>query len=490
MGSRIAWIPSIVTASDDPQRLPIAKRGEAPPSRARWLGHPVGLWYLAFAEAWERFSYYGMQTLLVLYMVGQLLQPGHIESVAGFAQFRAAVEGVYGPLSTQALASAIFGLYTGLVYLTPVLGGLLADRWLGRTRTIVLGATLMTFGHFLMAFDGSFLWALACLAIGTGCFKGNIAVQVGSLYAPEDNARADAFQIFYLGISAGVIASPLICGTLGEVYGWHYGFAAAGIGMAAGLGIYLAGARFLPADPPPVRAKQKGRTRLTKSDWRVLTLLLAMLPVLALALLGNQQIFNAYMVWAQESFDFSLLGYTMPTSWLITFDAAASVAMLALSVLFWRLWSRRLPEPDEITKLVIGAVVTVLAFMVLATGAAQSTDGGKISLWWAVAFHVINSIGFAHLVPVALALYVRMAPKAVGATIIGIFYLHLFVANNLVGYAGTHFETMAADRFWMAHALVVGVSALILFALQRPIKRALAAAVVDETSRDKAPELV
>ena len=157
-------------------------------SGRRLFGHPVGLWYLAFAEAWERFSYYGMQTLLVLYMVSQLLQPGHIESVAGFASFRAVVEGVYGPLSTQALASAIFGIYTGLVYLTPVLGGLIADRWLGRTRTILLGGTLMTLGHFLMAFDVSFLWALACLAIGTGCFKGNIAVQVGSLYAPEDNA--------------------------------------------------------------------------------------------------------------------------------------------------------------------------------------------------------------------------------------------------------------------------------------------------------------
>ena len=148
--------------------------------------------------------------------------------------------------------------------------------------------------------------------------------------------------------------------------------------------------------------------------------------------------------------------------------------MLALSVLFWRVWSRRFPEPDEITKLVIGAALTVLAFLVLAAGAAQSTDGARISLWWAVAFHVINSIGFAHLVPVALALYVRMAPKAIGATIVGIFYLHLFVANNLVGWAGTRLETMSADRFWLAHAIVAGVSALILFALQWPIKRAMA----------------
>ncbi|MNI07129.1 Di-/tripeptide transporter [compost metagenome] len=452
------------------------------PSGRRLFGHPAGLWYLAFTEAWERFSYYGMQTLLVLYMVGQLLQPGHIENVAGFASFRAALEGVYGPLSIQALASAIFGIYTGLVYLTPVLGGLVADRWLGRTRTILLGGTLMTVGHFLMAFDVSFLGALLCLAIGTGCFKGNIAVQVGALYAPEDNARADAFQIFYLGISAGVIASPLVCGTLGEVYGWHYGFAAAGIGMAVGLAIYLAGARHLPAESKAVVRKKQERQRLSAADWRVLALLLALLPVLALALLGNQQIFNAYMIWAQASYDFTLFGRTMPTSWLITFDAAASVAMLGLSVMFWRAWSRRFAEPVEITKLAMGAVVTVVAFLLLAA-AAQAAGGGKISLWWAVAFHIINSIGFAHLVPVALALYVRMAPQAIGATIIGIFYLHLFAANNLVGWVGTRLDTMSADRFWLAHAIVVGVSGLMLLALRAPVKRAMAQAAAEARRR-------
>ncbi|MGH7025805.1 MFS transporter [Brevundimonas sp.] len=280
-----------------------------------------------------------------------------------------------------------------------------------------------------------------------------------------------------------MIASPLVCGTLGEVYGWHYGFAAAGIGMAVGLAIYMAGARHLPAEPKIAVRKPAERQRLSAADWRVLGLLLAMLPVLALALLGNQQIFNAYMIWAQASYDFTLFGRTMPTSWLITFDAAASVAMLALSVLFWRVWSRRFAEPVEITKLAIGAVVTVVAFLLLAA-AAQSAGGGKISLWWAVAFHVLNSIGFAHLVPVALVLYVRMAPQAVGATIVGIFYLHLFVANNLVGWAGTRLETMTADRFWLAHAVVVGISAVILFALRGPVKRVLADAA-REASRSR-----
>jgi len=222
--------------------------GAKPDSDRSFLGHPRGLGYLAFTEGWERFSYYGMQTLLVLYMVKQLLLPGHIERIAGFTWFRAVVERAYGPLSNVALASAIFGLYTGLVYLTPILGGFLADRWLGLTRTIVLGALLMAAGHFLMAFDQSFLVALLCLLLGVGCFKGNLASQISGLYAPEDLRRADAFQIYYLFINGAVVAAPLIAGTLGEVYGWHYGFGAAGVGMIIGLTIYLSGRKWLPVE--------------------------------------------------------------------------------------------------------------------------------------------------------------------------------------------------------------------------------------------------
>jgi len=178
------------------------------PEDRSFIGHPRGLGYLAFTEAWERFSYYGMQSLLVLYMVDKLLHPGHIEHIAGFVPFRHVLESVYrGPLSVQALASAIFGLYTGLVYLTPIGGGLLADRVLGRTRTVTLGALLMAAGQFLIAFDVTFLIALTCLLIGVGCFKGNLASQVGGLYSIGDNRRADAFQIYYLFINGGVIAA-------------------------------------------------------------------------------------------------------------------------------------------------------------------------------------------------------------------------------------------------------------------------------------------
>src|SRR5436190_4800789 len=207
------------------------------PEDRSFIGHPRGLGYIAFAEAWERFSYYGMQALLVLYMINRLLLPGHVEHIAAFGPFRHLIEIFRGSLSNQALASTIFGLYTGLVYLTPIAGGWIADRVLGRTRTVTIGALLMAAGHFLMAFDFSFLLALLCLLTGVGCFKGNLASQVGALYATGDNRRADAFQIYYLFINGGVIAAPIVCGYLGEKIAWHWGFGAAGVGMLIGLTI-------------------------------------------------------------------------------------------------------------------------------------------------------------------------------------------------------------------------------------------------------------
>src|SRR5665213_309765 len=252
---------SLITAADG--HVP------ADPADRAFLGHPKGLGFLAVAEGFERFSYYGMQALLVLYMTKQLLLPGHVGHVAGFRPFRTAIESLYGPLSPQALASAIFGLYAGLVYLTPIAGGFIADRWLGRTRSITIGALTMALGHFLMAFDFSFLLALFCLLLGVGFFKGNIATQIGELYGPDDLRRADAFQIFLLAVNIAVIVSPLVCGTLGEKVAWHWGFGAAGVGMVIGLLIYLSGRRWLPAESarPDSKLPVSAHPPLLARDW-------------------------------------------------------------------------------------------------------------------------------------------------------------------------------------------------------------------------------
>jgi len=434
------------------------------PEDRSFFGHPRGLGYIAFTEAWERFSYYGMQSLLVLYMVHRLLHPGHIEHIAGFVPFRHFLEFVYrGPLAVQPLASAIFGLYTGLVYLTPILGGLLADRVLGRTRTITIGALLMAAGQFLIAFDVTFLVALTSLLIGVGCFKGNLASQVGALYATGDNRRADAFQIYYIFINAGVIISPLIAGTLGEVYGWHYGFGAAGVGMLIGLTIYLSGRKWLPPDSPIVeKGERAAKLRLTHREKMAIVALLLLLPVLTIAIIGNQQIFNAYLVWAERNADLIFFGKKMPTTWLVTLDSIISVSFLAGSVVFWRLWAKKFPEPPEITKIGIGSLVAVTGFISLAIGAAMAAGlGTKVAIGWLITFHVLNSIGFANIFPVSLALYARVAPAALSATIIGIYYLAFFAANNLVGTIGGLLEKMSATHFWLLHSALCGTAGII-----------------------------
>jgi POT family proton-dependent oligopeptide transporter len=456
-----------------------------------FLGHPRGLGYIAFTEAWERFSYYGMQTLLVLYMTKQLLLPGHVENIAGFGWFSQALEQfgrlidsllgreAGGAMTVVAQASAIFGLYTGFVYLTPIAGGIIADRWLGRTKTITIGALLMALGHFLMAFDVSFLLALLCLLLGVGCFKGNLASQVGALYKPEDLRRADAFQIYYLFINGAVIVSPLICGTLGEKVGWHYGFGAAGIGMVVGLAIYLGGRKWLPPEETSqsavgsTGAPATPKRRLTRDEWVQVAILLSLLPVLAVGAVGNQQIFNAYMIWVPDHVSLEFFGRTMPTTWLVTLDAVVSVSFLFGAVAFWRLWARRFKEPSEITKITIGLALSACAALCLVGAAVASAAGVKASIGWVLAFEILNSAGFANVFPVGLAMYARIAPLPVAGTIMGIYYLHLFACNNFVGWLGGLVEKMSGVNFWLLHAALIGGACVVMLLTGRVAGRLL-----------------
>src|SRR5579863_10463134 len=236
---------------------------------AELFGHPRGLTFLFTTEMWERFSYYGMRSLLVLYMTKYLLLADHSGNVIGLIGVKRGLEAIFGPMDVQPLSSQIWGLYTGLVYFTPILGGLLADGVLGQRRTVIIGATLMAIGHFMMASEPLFLVALLFLILGNGCFKPNISTQVGGLYAPGDPRRDRAYSIFYVGINVGAFLAPLICGTLGEKLGFHYGFAAAGVGMLIGLAIYLCALPLLPADElQKAKAAAAPRTRLGRQEWR------------------------------------------------------------------------------------------------------------------------------------------------------------------------------------------------------------------------------
>lgn len=449
----------------------------SPPVGKEILGHPRGLAYLAFAEAWERFSYYGMQALLVLYMTQQLLLPGHVENIIGFPAFRAWIEGLYGAQSPAALASLIFGFYAGGVYLTPIFGGFLADRVLGRTATVTIGAILMAIGHFAMAFEQSFLLALSCLLIGVGCFKGNIASQVGELYAPDDLRRADAFQIYFLGIQIAVVVSPLVCGTLGQEVAWHWGFGAAGVGMLIGLAVYLAGRKYLPPERPrgAAAASAPPRPKLTGRDWVTIGVLIVLLPVMALSSIGNQEIFNAYLVWGDANYQLEFFGQTLPVTWLLSVDAGISFVAISGVVIFFRWYAKRWKEPDEIIKMVIGSFIAAGAPLLLALASMQqAATGAKASLAYGLGFHAINDIGFALVFPVGLALYSRAAPKGLGGLIIGVYYLHLFIANNAVGYLGGLLEKMSATNFWAMHAGLVAAGGVVMLLFALVFRRNLA----------------
>jgi POT family proton-dependent oligopeptide transporter len=453
-----------MTAAEATPHLDLEKSDRA------FMGHPKGLGYLSFVEGCERFSYYSMQTLLVLYMVKYLLLPENISQVAGLS----AVQGWYG-LEGQPLASRIFGDYTSLVYVTPILGGLIADRWLGRRATLIAGGLIMALGHFLMAFQGAFLFALVALVVGVGLFKGNIASQVGELYGPADLRRAMAFQIFYIAIQVSVIAAPVVSGTLGEKVGWHYGFGCAGVVMVAGLLLYIYAKPWLPVDNRPDRkGKDTPREKLHRDDVPRLLVLLVLIPILAVSLLVNQEIFNAYLVWADARFQLTFLGHTMPTSWMVTIDATASFTLLVAVTAFWKWYAdRRGTEPDELSKMIIGSAFTIAGALCLVVAAALPASA-KIGLFWPVMFHILNSIGFAHTLPVSLALFTKVAPKALTGTVVGLYYLAFFASNYIVGVVGGWYSTMDTVQFWLLHVGAAAVGLVAFSILKLTLGRVLA----------------
>jgi proton-dependent oligopeptide transporter, POT family len=442
----------------------------------RLFAHPRGLTYLSVAEAWERFSFSGMQTLLVLYLGRELLLPGHAEKVLGLGLFRTAISHLFGhPLSNAALASMIFGIYSGGVYLTPLLGGFIADRVLGRTRTIIMGSCFLIAGHFLMAFDISFLVALTFLMCGAGCFKTNIAAQVGDLYAPDDAARASGFQLYMIGISTAVIVAPLVCGTIGEKISFHWGFGVAGVGMVIGLAVYLSGLRFYPRALPPTPSDHQKPSRLERGDGLKLIVLLMTLPGLALISVGNEQMFNAYITWAAVHLDLSLSGQSMPVTWLISIDAVIAVLAMAGVVAFWQWRARKHRDPDEIIKLLVGAVICAVAPLILVVaGMREDLTGQKIGINWALLFHVINEIGIANVFPVSLALFSRVSPKSIGSVMIAVMYFNQFASNLLVGWLGSLMESMTARSFWLLHTALISVGFLILLLVAMFFGRVLA----------------
>jgi proton-dependent oligopeptide transporter, POT family len=437
-------------------------------TRTDLFGHPRALSYLFATEMWERFSYYGMRALLVLYMVRYLLEPDRARHVIGLLAFKSALESIFGPLAAQPFASHIYGFYSGLVYLTPILGGLLADRVLGQRRTVIIGAALMAVGHFAMAFEQLFLFALGLLILGNGAFKPNISTQVGELYAPGDRRRDRAFSIFYVGINLGAFLAPLICGTLGEELGWHYGFAAAGFGMTAGLVIYLLATPHLPKD---AFGRRKSPAASIDKDARrsIFALLLLFVPV-SLFWATYEQQGNSIALWADQFTDRRLFGGEIPVTWFQAFNPFMIFAFTPFIVAFWRYQGPN--EPSTTMKLAIGCFLTALAYLVMAL-AAWNVGAGKASWAWLLAYFIIITIGELYLSPTSLSLVTKIAPASLLSMMMGIWLATSFVGNFLAGYLGSFWSSMGKVEFFLMLAIISGTASAAIILLSYPLRSVL-----------------
>jgi proton-dependent oligopeptide transporter, POT family len=437
---------------------------------ATFLGQPKGLFYLAFTEAWERFSFYGMTALVVLYMVNQLLLPGHVEHIGGFSAFRAALESLVGPLSTQALASQIFGLYSGFVYFTPLLGGMIADRWIGQRNAVVIGALSMSGGHIAMTFDQSFLVALLLLVVGSGFLKGNISAQVGALYPSEDEARRTrGFVIFSTGINIGAVVGPLLCGLLAQLYGWHYGFGIAAIFMLLGLATYLYGYRYLPARVE--RRKFEG-ARLTAAERRIVYALIAVMIITIFQSTSYYQLFNVNPIWIQQHVRAKVGSFRVPVPWYQSLNSLFSIVGVPLVFWIWRYQASRRREPDELAKIGIGAWMAAASNLIL-VAAIIAFGNAPIHPMWPFLYSALLGISFLYYWPTLLALVSRAAPAKMNATMMGLAFMSLFVANTIVGRIGGFYEKMTPAQFWAMHAAIGAMGGLLVVLFGRLLTRVL-----------------
>jgi POT family proton-dependent oligopeptide transporter len=435
-------------------------------------GHPRGLAVLAATELAERFSYYGMTALLVLYMTKQLLLPDHSSAVVGLDGLRSLMEW-RGPISDQAFASLIYGWYGGLVYFTPIVGGMVADRLLGAKRTVALGALLMAGGHVAMSFDASFLGALLLLILGSGLLKGNISAQVGALYPPEaESQRTRGFTIFSTGINLGAVLGPLATGGVAALYGWHAGFSLAAGVMFVALAIYLLGQRFLP-DQRPQRREREELPALTHDEkvrsWALAGLiLLTVLPNIAYTM-----IWSVGIIWVDERVALGTPLGPVPASWFTSIDAFASIAVVPPLLALWAAQRRRGREPGSMAKFGIGAAIVGISALLLALGEILAGPESRVAVWWAIAGYFGMGTAFMWYWPTLLTVISQSAPAKVNATLVSASYLSFFAGITIMGWVGSFYGEMSRTAFWLLDAAIGFGGALIVWLIHKPLSRRL-----------------
>jgi POT family proton-dependent oligopeptide transporter len=419
---------------------------------SNWFGQPRGLTILFLTNMWEQFSYYGMRALLIYYMTKQLL-------------------------ISQQNSSFIYGTYTALAYFTPIIGGTIADRYLGKKRAVIIGASTMAAGHFMMASEPLFYVALATIAIGNGLFLPSLPSQINDLYGPDDPRRGWAYNVYYVGVNVGGFLAPLICGTLGETYGWHYGFGAAGVGMLTGLVIYLAGNRYLPrSETPATIVPAEALEHRARSRRDTFMLLLAVGLAVTVFRGAYEQVGNTVALWI-EGADRHLGSVEIPMTWFQSLNPLLVIVMTPFLLMRWKRKAAAGREQSPMQKMASGALIVAGSYALLAAASALYPNGAH--WWWVAAFFVILTLGELYILPTGLGLFARLAPPKLGATTVAAWYLAIFTGSMTAGLIGSWYSQLPPTLFFITLTVVASVAAGMLLSLDRRARAVEAARIVE-----------
>ena len=412
-------------------------------NESSWFGQPRGLTILFLTEMWEQFSYYGMRALLVYYMTKQLL-------------------------IGQQMSSLIYGTYTSMAFFTPIIGGIISDRWLGKRRAVIIGGSTMALGHFMMTFEPLFYPALATIALGNGLFLPSLPSQINDLYRPDDPRRGWAYNVYYVGINVGGFLAPLVCGFLGETYGWHWGFGAAGVGMVLGLVVYVCGGKYLPEQG---RIKRTATQATPIRNGRATALLLLGVGLAVTIFRGAyEQVGNTVALFADAGIDRATALMTIPMTWFQALNPMF-VILMTPALLAW--WSRRAAagrDASSMQKMATGALIVAASYLLLAL-AAYDAGSGQASWLWLLAYFVVYTLGELFILPTGLGLFARLAPPSLGATTVAAWFLAIFTGSMTAGIVGTLWSRMTHPVYFVLLAAIAGVAAALLLALDRETRR-------------------
>jgi len=430
--------------------------------------------YLIAVEGFWAFGYFGLQAILTLYMTRDLLLPGHVEHVLGFAAYRHVLEGGGRPMPALEIASQTYGLLTSVAYALPLVGAVVADRWLGQRRTMILGLVVLTAAMAILVTEQGFLIAVGLIVVGTGLLKCNLMVQVGRLYAPEDPRRTSAFAYYLICANIGSFSAPLIAGTLAEKVNYPSGLAALAVGMALALVSYLAGRGHIPADLP--RVSRRGAEKappLHRHDLTIALVLVAALVPEVLYFGAYNQAFNVFPVWAADHVERHLFGQEMPVTWFSTLDGLLTIAGAMGAIRLWDWQARRGRPMGDMSRMAVGASMGVIGFGILAL-AAWTSGTGKAPLWTGAAFFFFVDLAIPWVDTVTMALVSRAAPKAINATMMGVYGLSIAAGYFATGQLGRAYAHVSPAAFWALHVALCAACVVFLALAGPAIARALA----------------